>query len=92
MAIRIEIENTEVTERKGESKNTGKQYCIREQAALMFKDGSRYPDKIKVNVPDGKAAYPVGLYTLHDDSYQVSRFGSPELRPILVPVAAKAVA
>lgn len=88
--IHIEIESTEMKVRKGTGKVSGKPYEIREQAALMFKDGSRYPDKIKVNVPDGQSAYQPGRYVLHDDSYQVSRFGNPELRPVLVAVKASA--
>lgn len=88
--VHIEIESVETKVRKGVSKVTQKPYEIREQAALMFKDGSRYPDKIKVNIPDGQSAYPVGKYVLHDDSYQVSRFGNPELRPVLVAVKATA--
>ena len=89
MAIYIEIESTAVSDRKGTSQK-GREYHIREQGALMFKPGSRYPDKIKINVPDGQSAYQPGRYELHDDSYQVSRFGNPELRAILVAAPAKA--
>lgn len=84
MAIVIEIESPRLTTKKGTSTRTGKEYQIHEQAALMFKDGSKYPDKIKVTVQDGESAYQPGRYVFSDDSYQVSRFGAPELRPVLV--------
>lgn len=84
MAIVIEIESTQFTTKKGTSTRTQKPYEIREQAALMFKDGSRYPDKIKLTIPDGQSAYPVGRYSLHDDSFAPSRFGAIEVRPVLV--------
>lgn len=89
MAIYIEIENPTVNTRSGVSAK-GREYQIREQSALMFKSGSRYPDKIKINVPDGQSAYQPGRYELHDDSFQVSRFGNPELRAILVAAPVKA--
>lgn len=88
MAIVIEIESTQLVTKRGTSTRTQKPYQIREQQALMFKDGSRYPDKIKITIGDGLSAYPVGKYTLHDDSFAVSRFGAVECRPVLVAIAA----
>lgn len=88
MAIVIEIESTKLTSKKGVSSRTQKPYEIHEQAALMFKDGSRYPDKVKVTIPDGQPAYAPGRYQLADDSFQPSRFGAIEVRPVLVSLPA----
>src|SRR5690606_30750246 len=88
MALVIEIESTAVSEKKGTSQRTQKDYKIREQQALMFKEGSRYPDKVKIVVPEGREHYPVGRYQLSDESFVPSRFGAIEVRPVLVPIAA----
>ena len=84
---RIEIESTQVKERSGRSERTGREYNIREQQALLFKVGSRYPDKIKITLDEDARPYPVGVYELDDESFYPSRFGSLEVRPVLVPVA-----
>jgi|TARA_R100001143_G_C3296885_1_gene103805 hypothetical protein len=89
MSITVEIESPQIVTKKGTSAK-GKDYQIHEQAALMFKEGSRYPDKVKVVVVDGQSAYQPGRYTLHQDSFQVSRFGAIELRPVLVPITKSA--
>lgn len=82
--IKIEIENTKLDTRSGTSSRTGNDYTIREQQALMFKEGERFPDKIKVNIKDGASAYAPGIYTLCQSSFSVSRFGGIEVRPVLV--------
>lgn len=93
MAIRIEIENSQILTRSGVSERTGKPYTIREQNALMFKDGEKYPERIKVNIDEGMSAYQPGFYAFADASYGVSRYGAPQLRPVLVRIQAdKAVA
>jgi len=88
VAIIIEIESSAVKSRSGVSAK-GREYTIRDQDALCFKPGSRYPDKIKVNVPDGQSAYQPGRYELHPDSFQVSRFGNLEIRAVLSPLPAQ---
>lgn len=88
MTIRIEIENSTTNVRAGKSSRTGRDYEIREQQALMFREGERYPDKVKINIPDGRAAYAPGVYTLHSSSYRTSRFGNIELVPVLTPLPA----
>jgi hypothetical protein len=85
---RIEIESTQIKERSGKSERTGREYNIREQQALLFKAGSRYPDKIKITLDEDARPYPVGVYELDDESFYPSRYGSLEVRPVLVPVAA----
>lgn len=92
MAIRIEIENSQILTRSGVSERTGKPYTIREQAALMFRDGERYPERIKVNLDDGMSAYQPGNYVLSDASFSVSRFGALQVRPLLLSVKSQASA
>ena len=84
--MKIEIESTKIEERTGTSERTGRGYVIREQQALMFKDGERFPDKIKLNLQAGQSAYQVGIYDLDDKSFGLSRYGSIECRPVLVAV------
>lgn len=90
--IRIQIENTQLKTRNGVSARTQKPYEIREQRALMFRDGEQYPDKVKITIEDGQSAYAPGWYLLADSSFQVSRFDGIELRPVLVPAPVKPAA
>lgn len=92
MAIVIEIENAQITTRSGTSERTGKPYTIREQQALMFREGERYPERIKVTLDEGMSAYPPGLYTLSDASFSVSRFGAMQVRPLLLRIASEKAA
>lgn len=92
MAIRIEIENSQILTRSGVSERTGKPYTIHEQAALMFRDGERYPERIKVNLDEGMSAYQPGNYVLSDASFSVSRYGAVQCRPVLLPVKQSAAA
>lgn len=84
MAIVVEIENSQITTRSGTSERTGKPYTIREQQALMFRDGERYPERIKVTLDEGTSAYQPGRYSLSDASFSVSRFGAIQVRPLLL--------
>lgn len=84
MTLIIKIETTKLNLKSGTSARTGKPYEIREQSALMFKAGESYPDKIKISLSDGQAAYSPGDYTLDDSSFYPSRFGGLEVRPVLV--------
>ncbi len=88
MTLIIEIESTKLNVKTGVSQRTQKPYEIREQNALMFKEGERFPDKIKVTIRDGQSAYAPGRYTLHDDSFYPSRFGGLEVNPVLVALPA----
>lgn len=90
MAIKIEIENAQIATRSGTSERTGKPYIIREQQALLFRDGERYPERIKVNLDEGMSAYIPGIYVLSDASFSVSRFGALQVRPLLLSVKSQA--
>lgn len=86
--IRIEIESVTLKQRSGTSKESGKPYSMQEQMALMFRQGERYPEKIKLTLDKDASAYPVGHYMLSDDSFQLSRFAGIQLFPRLIPLAA----
>lgn len=90
--IRIEIESQTVATRSGVSQKTQKPYTIREQSALLFRDGEKYPERIKLTLDDGLTPYSVGVYSLHDSSFSVNRYDSLQVRPVLSPLKAQAVA
>lgn len=90
--MHIEIESTETFSRSGVSSTSGRPYSIREQAALMFRKGEKYPERIKINLEEGAPAYAVGQYTLHDSSFSPNRYGALQVRPILSPVVKQASA
>jgi hypothetical protein len=90
--IKIQIEKATATNKSGTSQRTGQAYSIDEQSALLFKDGETYPDKIRISLKKGERPYPVGTYTLSDESFTVSGYGSLECRPVLVPLLKQAVA
>ncbi|NAZ17939.1 DNA-binding protein [Glutamicibacter soli] len=92
MAIVVEIENAQILTRSGVSERTGKPYTIREQQALMFREGERYPERIKVTLDEGMSAYQPGRYTLSDASFSVSRFGAMQVRPLLLRIASEKAA
>jgi len=89
--LRFEIESQQIATRSGISSKTQKPYTIREQNALLFRDGEKYPERVKITLDDGTTPYPVGNYQLHDLSYSVNRYGALQVRPVLSPLA-KAVA
>lgn len=85
--IRVEIESTNLKKRSGVSNTTQKEYSMQEQMALMFRQGERYPEKIKLTLDKDASAYPVGIYMLSDESFQLSRFSGIQLFPRLIPIA-----
>lgn len=92
MTVIIKIENSETRTHRGISQRTNKEFEIVKQRALLFRAGETYPDKIDVVVPDGMRPYGPGDYVLHPSSFQVDRFGSMTVRPVLMPApAAKGV-
>lgn len=90
--IRIEIESQQFVTRSGVSQKTGNPYTIREQAALLFREGEKYPERIKLTLDEGLTPYPVGLYTLHDSSFTVNRYDALQVRPVLSVLKAQAAA
>lgn len=90
--IVIEIESQAVAVRSGTSAKTGNPYTIREQSALLFREGEKYPERIKLNLDDGVTPYAPGRYSLHDSSFSVNRYDSLQVRPVLSPVKVTAAA
>jgi len=90
--IRIEIESQTIQTRSGVSSKTGKPYTIHEQSALLFRDGEKYPERIKLNLDDGATPYAPGQYSLHDSSFSVNRYDSLQVRPVLSPLKVQAAA
>jgi hypothetical protein len=60
---------------------------MQEQMALMFRQGERYPEKIKLTLDKDVSAYPVGHYMLSDESFELSRFAGIQIRPRLIPMS-----
>lgn len=81
--IRIEIESQAIQTRSGVSSKSGNPYTIREQNALVFREGEKYPERIKINLDDGQTPYAPGLYSLHDSSFFVNRYDALQVRPVL---------
>lgn len=71
MSIRIEIKNTELNFKSGNSNRTGKPYEFAEMEGWAHLPGEPYPIKIKFSLPDENKgadgrwnAYPPGNYEL----------------------------
>lgn len=81
---KVEIQSTEVRERRGTSAKNGKPYCIRSQNAYLHPiDGTKgYPEKFELTLDDDQAAFSVGVYELDAGSVVCGRYGL-EIRPIL---------
>lgn len=82
--IYIEIVNEPLITRSGVSQRNGNNYSIREQVGYLHKPGQQYPDKIKVSLGQDQAPYAAGGYDLDPSSFYVGKFGSLEVRPVLV--------
>lgn len=89
MSIIIEITDTTLENRSGTSTRTGKAYSMNEQTAWMHKPGQQYPDRIKLTLDQNQVPYQPGNYALAPTSYRVDRYGSIEVRPVLVPLPAQ---
>jgi len=72
-----------VEQRTVQRKDGSGTFTVREQPFVLI-DGSEYPDKCKVRVPDDSTGYTVGkMYTLGRDSVEINRYG--ELRIAFAP-------
>jgi len=82
--MRIEVESTATSTRsiKYSDRKTGqeKTLSVTEQNALLWRDGERYPERMILDVEEGKSAYPVGVYTLTDQSFVLNRYNKLQLR------------
>lgn len=88
--LKITITSTAVHTKSGIGKN-GRPYEIREQAAwihLVAPDGKTdpYPTTMMIMLDKQAAPFPLGDYQLHLSSVQSGRFGSLQIKPMLVPL------
>lgn len=97
--LKITITSTAIQTKSGTSNKTGKPYEIREQAAwihLVGEDGKPHPYPTQMMLMLEKNQHPHGLgdYILHPSSIQSGRFGSLQIKPLLLPAqqAVKAAA
>lgn len=87
--LKITIISTAVHTKSGIGKN-GLPYEIREQAAwihLVGEDGKAhpYPTGMMLMLEKQNPPYAIGDYILHPSSIQSGRFGSLQIKPLLVP-------
>jgi hypothetical protein len=92
--IKIVITSPEVRNMKGVGKTSGKPYDLNFQTAHAFTVDANgtvaeFPDKFEIMLDAGQAPYARGNYTLSPAAVYVSRDGNLDIRPRLVPVAAK---
>lgn len=96
--IKIAITSPDIREMKGIGKVSQKPYHMRIQTAHAFTVDpstgvvSEFPDKFEIALDADQTPYPRGTYTLSPSAVFVGRDGRMEVRPRLVPVAAKATA
>ena len=86
--LKITITSTAVHTKSGIGKN-GRPYEIREQSAwihLVGEDGKPqpYPTGMMLMLEKQQPPYGVGDYILHLSSIQSGRFGSLQIKPLLV--------
>ena len=96
--IKIAISTPEIREMKGIGKTSGKPYHMRIQTGHAYTvdqstgQVSEFPDKFEIALDADQVPYARGHYTLSPSAVFVGRDGRMEIRPRLVPVAAKATA
>jgi len=96
--IKIAITSPDIREMKGVGKVSGKPYHMRIQTAHAFTVDpatgavAEFPDKFEIALDADQPAYARGNYTLSPSAVFVGRDGRMEVRPRLVPVAAKSAA
>jgi hypothetical protein len=69
----------------GTSKATGKPFSFNKQVIYAHQAGNPYPDKTEIILQDDQAAYPVGTYTISNNSIYVDRNNRLALSPMLIP-------
>ena len=96
--IKIAISSPDIREMKGIGKTSGKPYHMRIQTGHAFTvdqstgQVSEFPDKFEIALDADQPPYVRGHYTLSPSAVFVGREGRMEIRPRLVPVAAKQAA
>jgi len=87
--MRIEIKSTDLRNKSGISKKTGKAYSFNIQTGYVQLDKEPYPVRCNVTLFDDSPALAVGYYDRVVDYSYVDKFGEIETKFKLVPVVAK---
>ena len=74
----VEINSIEFNSRNLVTKK-GKNITLREQQVYFHIDGQAYPVRGRINIPDDRQPYPVGMYVLSDLNYYADNFGGLKL-------------
>lgn len=91
--IKIVITSSDVVNRAGVGKVSGKPYDFNIQTAHAFTVSDQgvvaeFPDKFEIMLDKGQAPYARGSYQLSPSAVYVSRDGRLECRPRLIPAPA----
>ncbi|PTB88422.1 hypothetical protein C9927_04180 [Pseudidiomarina aestuarii] len=87
--MHIEIETTNTSDRQVTARRSGEVFFIREQQALMFKTGQKYPDKFTLNIYFGNdeklrnatGSLPVGRYQFAEEAFYINNNQQMALNP-----------
>lgn len=91
--MKVVISSSDIVERKGVAKVSGKDYHLRIQTAYAFTVSPEgvtppFPDKFEILLESDLPPYKPGNYELSPSAVFVSREGRLEVRPRLTPVPA----
>lgn len=84
--MRLEIKSTELKNKQGIGKSSGKPYNFFEQKAWAHLPDKPYPVETTVTVDSGSSAYAVGMYDLGQASFYINKFGQLAVSPKLVSI------
>jgi hypothetical protein len=96
----VEIENQQTIDRDFPNKNSpGSRWYVREQQGLLFKDGSKYPDKFLIPLSFSSdqseqqkvGGFSPGQYVFSDDAFTLNNnsqivIDGSKLRPVKKPI------
>ena len=77
--MQIEIENEMIDEREVAATPTREAFTSYSQAALLWKDGEKWPSQFRITMQKGQAPHPKGKYEIMDESFSVNQYGGLEL-------------
>lgn len=79
----IEIEDANIVERSGTARS-GNPFTIREQRALLWRPGRKWPNEITLGLQNDNPGWSVGNYRIPlEHNLRLNQFGSLELNRYL---------
>lgn len=84
--MRLEIKSTDVRNKSGVSKKTGKSYSFNIQTAYVKLDKEPYPVRCNVTLFDDDSPLAIGYYDRVEDYTYVDKYGEIETKYKLVAV------